>query len=201
MRDRPEQKISAILAILAVSAAAAAAGVAGLFGGAPFSPQLVILLLAALFSLGAALAAIRANRLTINRRRSKRVFIVCAAEDLEHGRKVCAYIRSAGWEPWLPADHITPGQVWRATLVEAIRRSGAAVLVVSENFRLSRVANEELSIASRLLRGRRRAFSPIIPARIDYSVPPNALKRVRMADLRTGEGPEHLLRGIAEVLA
>jgi|GEM_PF-1630659 hypothetical protein len=161
--------------------------------------QLLLLYAGAIFACFAAVTSVIAARRVMFRQAAKRVFILYSHRDRAAAIHVSNLLANARYEPWLDVHQLLPGQVWSVEIFRALRDSGAAIVIVSENLNKSEFVKLELAALVKQFRSGDASSTPIIPIRIDDALPPDELADIQWLDLREDGSTEQLLRGLAFV--
>ena len=97
------------------------------------------------------------------------VFISHASDDREIAERVVAFLEGEGISCWIAPRDVRPGQEYGTAIIEAIERSGAVVLILSEHSNESQFVHKEVE----------RAISktkPVLPVRVREVAPAGALE-------------------------
>ena len=106
-------------------------------------------------------------------------------------REFSEALRSKGLNPWLDVEQLSPGDVWKRTIFDAIENSAAALVLVSEDMKSkNKFVSEELRWALSLMKERRDGSSGIIPIRIAGAEMPRELQHIQWLDLGDPSEPE-----------
>lgn len=76
------------------------------------------------------------------------IFISFASQDLKTATVLCNALEARGFECWISARNILPGENFQVAIVQAIRRSKIMLLVFTENSNRSEEMTKELALAS-----------------------------------------------------
>jgi TIR domain/Caspase domain len=132
-----------------------------------------------------------------------KVFISCADNDLQMGRRLFTDLKSKGHRPWLAKESLIPGQDWKATTSEALRTSDLFITLLSATSVARRgYFHKELREAIEILEQMPSSSIFIIPARVDKCEPPQeALRKIFWIDLFPDydAGVERIARAIDHV--
>ncbi len=96
------------------------------------------------------------------------IFISHSAKDKRTADAVCAALEGAGVKCWIAPRDILPGADWGEAISDAIENCRAMVLIVSANANSSSQIRREVERAV-------TARTPILPVRIDGTVPSKAI--------------------------
>lgn len=91
-----------------------------------------------------------ARRSTSSKKASSRpskIFISYATKDKASAHQIAEELRSAGFDPWLDAQQVQPGENWSQAIGNALEKSDAIVLLVSKAFLQSPRLIEEWNFA------------------------------------------------------
>lgn len=166
-----------------------------------FDYMKIALMVATITSACAAFFSVYMIRLRERQLRQKRVFIIYSNEDKEPVTALVKSLRELGYNPWVDAEEISPGQKWEPSVLKGLADSAVALLIVSKNLNsASRIVATELNTAMATMRSRDESFSPVIPVRLDDSPVPDEVKDVHWVDLYKEGGLEQLDRGLKRVL-
>jgi hypothetical protein len=97
------------------------------------------------------------------------VFISYSSKDAEAGLAVCAALERRGVRCWMAPRDIVPGEGWARSILGAIGRSRAMVLLLTDS------ANHSQQVEREVERAVNRRL-PIIPMRIENVMPGEALE-------------------------
>lgn len=134
-------------------------------------------------------------------RRRKRVFVIYSHRDEEVAVALVKRLRDAGFDPWFDHDEISPGERIEEALVNGLRSSAAAILLVSKNMdTASPWVALEIQMALSIMRGKSDKYSPVIPVRLDDHPIPKELSGISSIQLSNTAGFEKLERGLRMAL-
>jgi hypothetical protein len=128
---------------------------------------------------------------------AKKIFFVYSHKDIETATKLSLLLRGAGFRPWLDVEKLLPGQMWKKEIDRALAESGAAIILISENLFTSKYALRELDAVLKQFRSASVGSIPIIPVRVDDTVPPDDFGDIQWLDLRRPDAEEQLLKGLS----
>lgn len=154
---------------------------------------------AAIVAALAAIMSIMISQRLAKERVKRRVFIIYAREDLEAARKLSANLRELGFNPWLDVDEISPGQVWRKSVINALEKSSMALVLISKHLAKKGFVQEELKVAMGILQEREKDISPVIPVRLDESEVPESLSHIHWVNLFEENGIDRLVKGLSVI--
>jgi hypothetical protein len=144
----------------------------------------------------AATFALMWARASLRRRKRGQVFIVHASEDLEAARQIGGFLNERGYRAWIGADQILPGQVWMDAIRDAFEQSAIVVVLVSDHARESTFVRNEVEAALKGKRSGDPSTTPVIPVRLDGTVPWEPLSAIQWVDWGEPEARSRLLRGV-----
>jgi hypothetical protein len=197
MRYERRKEITAALSIISVFIALMAVFFTKTLIG-DFSRSLVLITgFAAMVAALAAVMSIMISQRLAKEREKRRVFIIYAREDLEAARNLSANLRELGFNPWLDVDEISPGQVWRKSVINALEKSSMALVLISKNLSKKGFVQEELKVAMGILQEREKDISPVIPVRLDESEVPESLSHIHWVNLFEENGIDRLVKGLS----
>jgi len=126
-------------------------------------------------------------------------FVSYAREDKAKVRRLCASLRRRGFRPWLDVDDILPGQIWKDTLLSAIRNAEFFVACLSTKSVAKRgVIQEEIREALAIWQQKLPEDIYLIPVRLESCDVPSLLTRFQWVDLFEKRGIEKLALALAE---
>ncbi len=124
------------------------------------------------------------------------VFISYSSKDVTVGNAVCAALEAAGIRCWIAPRDIAPSADWAASIIDAIERSRAIVLIFSAHANLSKQIHREVQ----------QAFDgekPVLPFRIENVAPEKTLRfymgPVHWLDALTPPLEQHLKKLVASL--
>jgi phosphate/sulfate permease len=191
--------LSVVSTLIAVITAIIAAGSANHIKETTEQWSPLITGMAAILAGLAAYISIAASRRLKREREQGRVFLIYAREDLDAARKIATVLRENGFRPWLDVDEISPGEFWQKSIMDALERSAAALVLVSRNLTKEGFVQKEIKAALDRLQEQEAGVSPIIPVRLDATTVPNELSRIQWVDFFTKGGKESLLNGLSRI--
>lgn len=130
-------------------------------------------------------------------RQARHIFIVYSHKDRSVAKEIAGLLRDAGFDPWLDEEKLLPGQNWNRALSQAISKSGAALILLSENFYASQSTIKELDRVSSVILSRDKDVSPILPIRLDSAEVPSRLAEIQWIDWRDANAQDKLLYGLS----
>jgi len=95
------------------------------------------------------------------------IFISFASQDRKIAQTICSALESRGFECWISARDILPGENFQVAIVQAIRRAKIMLLVFTENSNNSQEMTKELALAS-------QQKLIVIPLRVEDVTPSDA---------------------------
>jgi succinate dehydrogenase hydrophobic membrane anchor protein len=97
-----------------------------------------------------------------------RIFISHASKDLETAQAVCEALERRGFDCWLAARNVGPGENFQEAIVRALRAAQVMVLIFSAHANRSSEIRKELAIAG-------QNDLAVIPVRVENVLPDDAL--------------------------
>lgn len=118
-------------------------------------------------------------------RRTVKIFISYAREDLDSAKRMFDELKNAGFEPWFDKECILPGQRWEVGIERAIRNSHYFIAFLSSNSVAKRgYVQKEIRRALSMLDQIPEADIFLIPARLDDCYPSHsALEQLNWVDM------------------
>ncbi len=105
-----------------------------------------------------------------------------------------ARLKKDHMQPWLDREILLPGQNWAHEIRNAILRSDAVIVCLSQGFdEQNGFRHQELKIALKKAQGLPREDIFIIPARLEKCSLPESLAHLHRVDLFEADGYERLL--------
>ncbi len=158
-------------------------------------------------SLATATAAIAASvsiyisrRLT-RERQKHRIFLIYVHEDVESARQIAQELKERDFSPWLDVDEVLPGDIWHKSVIRALEESAVALVLVSDNLTSNQgFVQEEIEVALKVLQGREKDKSPIIPVRLSETNVPDSLVNIHWVNIFEKDGFDLLERGLQKLL-
>lgn len=98
---------------------------------------------------------------------SANIFISFASQDIRIATTICKALESRGFECWISARNILPGENFQVAIVQAIRRARIMLLVFTANSNNSQEMTKELALAS-------QQKLIVIPLRVEDVAPNDA---------------------------
>lgn len=95
------------------------------------------------------------------------IFISFASQDLKIAMTICKALESRGFDCWISARNILPGENFQVAIVQAIRRAKIMLLVFTANSNHSEEITKELALAS-------QQKLIVIPLRVEDVAPNDA---------------------------
>lgn len=129
--------------------------------------------------------------------RPLRVFISYAPPDQEAAHNLYRRLRDDGFQPWMDAADLLPGQNLRRETEKAVRTSDAIILTLSHNA-VSRSGqfHRQVKLAMDVAEEQPENAIFIIPVRLDSSEMPNSIANFHFADLTREDGYSKLVRAL-----
>ena len=111
-------------------------------------------------------------------------FLCYAKEDQDIVRVFSQKLKSEGWiDPWFDEEDILPGQVWKDSVINAVRQSHAVIVFLSANAVASEgFFQKELKLALDTAAEKPEGIIFIIPIRIDRCEVPDVLTKYQYVD-------------------
>lgn len=127
------------------------------------------------------------------------IFLAYSFIDRDRAELIYQALRAAGYELWMDAKNLLPGQMLHLELEKAIRQSKVILLLISSKSKFdSGWALKEIGIAQRL--SGRRGGTPVLPVRLDDVDLPAALRELQWIDYFASNGLERLVETIGRML-
>lgn len=112
------------------------------------------------------------------------VFLSHASDDKPIVRQLATYLRSAGVEVWLDEEKLLPGQDWKAEIAEAVRKSDAIIVCLSQKATTKEgYIQREIRLALDAADEKPDGTIFLIPVRFDDSSVPVRLSKWQWVDL------------------
>jgi hypothetical protein len=96
-----------------------------------------------------------------------KIFISFASQDLKVAMTLCQVLEARGFQCWISARDIQPGENFQVSIVQAIRNAKAMLLVFTENSNNSQEMTKELALAS-------QQKLMVVPLRVEDVTPNDA---------------------------
>lgn len=114
----------------------------------------------------------------------KNIFISYAKEDFKIAKKLYDNLRKEGFNTWIDAEDILPGQNWKRIIIKNIQKSRFFIILLSNNSLNKRgFVQKELKIALDILDEFPSDDIFIIPIRLEKCIPKDErLKNLHWAD-------------------
>jgi hypothetical protein len=129
------------------------------------------------------------------------VFLSYARPDADLVGELYQRLSDIGIKPWMDRRDIVPGEVWKSTILKAIRQSDFFLACLSARSVNKRgVIQEEIKEALEVWRGKLEDDIYLIPVRLEECNMPEALSDFQRVDCYDAAGWELLVRAIREGL-
>lgn len=126
-----------------------------------------------------------------------RVFLCHASEDKPRVRELCQLLRRDGFEPWLDAEQLLPGQDWEFEISSAVQSSDVVLVCLSSiSVGKTGYVQKELKRVLEAAEYRPEGRIFVIPVRLDDCPVPNRLNQWQYADLFASGGYERLFSAL-----
>jgi TIR domain len=133
-------------------------------------------------------------------RRTVKIFISYAREDLDLAKRMFDELTNAGFKPWFDKECLLPGQRWEVGIEQAIRSSNYFIALLSSNSVAKRgFVQKEIRRALNVLEQMPESDIFLIPARLDECHPSHsALEELNWVDMFPDweKGVEKIIRVI-----
>jgi TIR domain len=127
-----------------------------------------------------------------------RVFLCHAREDKNAAYQLYKQLKWMGFEPWLDAVNLLPGQRWRDEIPRAISESNVMLVCISDkSIRKDGYVKEEIQLALDLSEKRLPRRLGLIPVRLEVCDVPERLGDWQWVDLFNESGYERLFNAIS----
>lgn len=128
---------------------------------------------------------------------TKKLFISYARSDRDAARRLWGSLHAHGFDVWFDEESLLPGQDWEFEIEEALQRSDAVLVLLSQNS-IDKVGYVQREIVLALNHADRRPEGQvfIIPVLLDGSALPRRLSRWHAIDTRTHGWFERLTRAL-----
>jgi hypothetical protein len=103
------------------------------------------------------------------------VFLSYSRRDAEVAQRLVSDLEARGFDVWRDTDDIRGGEVWRASIADALDRTAAVVLLVSPNSAVSKNVSREISLAD-------GSHTPVIPVLVAPTAELEGSLRYTLAD-------------------
>ena len=124
-----------------------------------------------------------------------RLFLCHSSVDKTAVRALHARLRAGGFEPWLDAVDLLPGQDWHYEIRNAIRRSDAVIVCLSrESVGRRGYVNREIKFALDVAEEFPEGEIFVVPVRLEECEIPQRLQHLHTIDLFEEGGYELLTR-------
>lgn len=139
---------------------------------------------------------------SVKRRARARVFLSYASEDRDQVVKLYERLVASGYEPWLDAKQLLPGEPWAITIDQAIRTADFFVLCLS-----TRSVAKDGVLRQEMARGLHHWYSRqdtgiyLIPARLEECEMPVETRHLQWVDLWRDDGWPRLRQALEAALA
>lgn len=123
-----------------------------------------------------------------------KVFLCHASEDKPAARKLYHRLKSDGFNPWLDAEKLLPGQDWRLEIEKAVRNSNTIMVCLStKSITKSGYVQKEIKYALDIADEKPEGEIYIIPAKLEECNVPSRLNRWHWVNLFEKDGYDRLL--------
>lgn len=129
-------------------------------------------------AMASSFALLAVNRKMQKNRQPRRIFIAYSHKDQLAAKKISGLLREVEFDPWLYEENLLPGQDWTKEISLAISKSGAALVLLSENFYASQSAIKDLDRITSIIISNDKNIPPILPIRLDDSSVPSRLSGI-----------------------
>jgi hypothetical protein len=122
------------------------------------------------------------------------VFLSYSRRDAEVAARLVSDLEARGFDVWRDTDDIRGGEVWRASIAEALDRTAAVVLLVSPNSAVSKNVSREISLAD-------VSHTPVIPVLVAPTAELEGSLRYTLADTQMIDlTPQHYATSIEQLI-
>lgn len=129
--------------------------------------------------------------------RQLRVFLCHASQDKPAVRKMYAYLKQHGVQPWLDREDLLPGQDWEVEIPKALFASDVILVCISKNsINKEGYVQKEIAFALDKALEKPEGTIFIIPVKLEECDVPNRLKRYHWVDYYRTDGRKRLLMGL-----
>ena len=129
----------------------------------------------------------------------KQVFLTYAHHDKKNVRSLYRRLTRHHIPTWFDEKQLLPGQLWKHEIQQAILRSEAVIVCLSQNFiKHGGYRHEEVKIALSRARSVPAGEIFLIPVRLDPCDVPGLLQRWQYVNLYEEDGSKKLLRVLQE---
>ena len=129
----------------------------------------------------------------------KQVFLTYAHSDKKNVRALYRRLARHHISAWFDEKELLPGQIWKHEIQQAILRSEAVIICLSQNFiKHGGYRHEEVKIALSRARSIPEGEIFLIPARLDPCDVPELLQRWQYVNLFEEDGYQKLLKTLRE---
>jgi hypothetical protein len=127
-----------------------------------------------------------------------KVFLCHSSGDKSAVKKLYRFLRDRGYDPWLDAVNLLPGEDWEAEIKRAVKASHVCVVCLSKtSVTKAGFAQKEIKFALDVADEQPEGTIYIIPARLDDCTVPDRLSRWHWVNLFEDEGHGKLLASLA----
>ena len=123
-----------------------------------------------------------------------KVFLCHASDDKPAVRKLYQRLKSDGFNPWLDAEKLLPGQDWRFYIEKAVRNSNTLIVCLStKSMTKSGYVQKKIKYVLNIADEKPEGEIYIIPAKLEECNIPSRLKRWHCVNLFQKDGYDRLL--------
>jgi hypothetical protein len=124
------------------------------------------------------------KRETDKDRKEKIIFISYSKEDIEDAKKISEYLKKNGFNVWLDAERLLPGDIWEKAVYNAIEASSVVLVLISKSSDAeSNYLTQEIEHSLKFLQSNNDSESPIIPIRLSDVKLPKELEGIQSLDI------------------
>lgn len=126
-----------------------------------------------------------------------RIFLSYTVEDRDKVTELYKELSNAGYRPWMDVIDLLPGERWKTSIADAIKRSDFFLVCLSSNaVNKTGFLQKEIKIALDMHEEKAAGDTWLIPVRLDDSAVPNRLHAFHWLNLFESDGLQRLLRAI-----
>jgi cellulose biosynthesis protein BcsQ/nucleoside phosphorylase len=126
-----------------------------------------------------------------------RIFLSYTVEDRNKVAELYKELTNAGYRPWMDVMDLLPGERWKTSIADAIKRSDFFLVCLSSNaVNKGGFLQKEIKIALDVHEEKAAGASWLIPVRLDDSPVPNRLHTFHWLNLFESDGLQRLLQAI-----
>jgi transcriptional regulator with XRE-family HTH domain len=132
-------------------------------------------------------------------RNTLRIFLCHASEDKSDVRRLYTQLRDEGFQPWLDAEDLLPGENWDQAIRQAVRNSDVVLVCLSSHaVQKSGYVQKEIAQALDVAEEKPESTIYIIPVLLGPCSVPERIKKWHWVDLSSSSGYEKLLRSLKQ---